>query len=1062
MNRKLWLGTLPGVLFLTTMFVSSTFAWFTDFAVNTGNRVQSGNLAVGFASSATIENSNLSGEVQDLKLDSDPVFNLGNAAQPGDSQERYLRIRNEGNIAINYQVDFAVTVDSRLAEVIDFEIQPLGGSTTTVVGTNIDQGIYISLQDNVQGTGGLLRPSSETPQEFEIWRVKMIYTSRADNTYNDETLVFEVDIRLNAWQFNYQDSFNGSNTGGPVSSQKTPYQIYLEQYPDYTGDEVQWLDDLINGRLGEREVYTVTFNSNGGSAVASQQIGEGFKATEPTEPTRLGYTFEGWYYNGYDRWSFAGYTISEDITLIARWRNQAEETHDIFYVLGYENLVQIQTVSYGQMITPLAPSRTGYTFNGWKLADNTPYTGGIFDQRANLVVYASWTARTFNVRLNPGSGTINGSSSVVTRQVVYGSTTSLDVPSSALNNFTGWFNGDQKFTDRFGNVTGTWSILNDIELTALYFITVNSLEEFNAIRDDLGSSYLLNTDLSLTGEWTPIGNANTPFFGQFDGNGHTISNLTVTATQSYVGLFGQVNGTVRNLKLANVNINVNGPIDGPIYAGALAGVSNGTLQQIETLSGNVTAKARAANVGYAGGIVAIHGSSTNNSMLVNRLNVDGIANAYGGVFAFSNQYLILSDSNNYGNINGNHNVGGLIGSITSGYSIERAKNFGNITAESSLGGIFGYSNSGGSLFDSENRGNVNGRGYQVGGLVGYANSSYISNGKNYAPVSNLRNSNDLDYVNKTISTQSETHTGSTGGIVGNLGSWSIIQNSENYADISGMYEVGGIFGQSGGEVLKINLKNDGNIFGQSGLGGIGGYSGGSRSNEQDKNLLNYGEINSFFKQSQTDSRFGGLFGEANGLRLSDSANYGNLNIYGLNNLIGGLIGQSSSGSIINSSNFGNINYLNSNQSYGFSVGGLIGYGSTVSLGYVFNAGNISGTNRVGGLIGEAQGSLFAYYGINFGEVISKTSSIGGIVGSTLPTSNDLEQVYFTNTNLVGEEAVDGIAFGTKLTNLSLINEEFFTAMMEWSTETWSFEGLDIENGVYPVLVFTLPAEEVIG
>jgi hypothetical protein len=206
MSKKLWFASVPSVIFMTTMFVSSTFAWFTDFAVNSGNRVQSGNLAVGFASSETISDGNLSGTIQDLKLNPNEVFNLGNAAQPGDYQERYLRVRNEGNIAIDYEIDFVVNVDSILAEVIDFEIQPLGGSTTTVVGTNIDQGIYISLQDNVQGTGGLLRPSTETPQEFEIWRVKMIYTSRADNTYNDENLVFEVDIRLNAWQFNYQES----------------------------------------------------------------------------------------------------------------------------------------------------------------------------------------------------------------------------------------------------------------------------------------------------------------------------------------------------------------------------------------------------------------------------------------------------------------------------------------------------------------------------------------------------------------------------------------------------------------------------------------------------------------------------------------------------------------------------------------------------------------------------------------------------------------------------------------------------------------------------------------
>jgi hypothetical protein len=228
MSKKLWFASVPSVIFMTTMFVSSTFAWFTDFAVNSGNRVQSGNLAVGFASSETISDGNLSGTIQDLKLNPNEVFNLGNAAQPGDYQERYLRVRNEGNIAIDYEIDFVVNVDTILAEVIDFEIQPLGGSTTTVVGTNIDQGIYISLQDNVQGTGGLLRASTETPQEYEIWRVKMIYTSRAGNTYNDENLVFEVDIRLNAWQFNYQESREDiSSQSSSSSSNESSSQIEM-------------------------------------------------------------------------------------------------------------------------------------------------------------------------------------------------------------------------------------------------------------------------------------------------------------------------------------------------------------------------------------------------------------------------------------------------------------------------------------------------------------------------------------------------------------------------------------------------------------------------------------------------------------------------------------------------------------------------------------------------------------------------------------------------------------------------------------------------------------------
>jgi formylglycine-generating enzyme len=175
--------------------------------------VQSGNLVVGFTASDQLngDNSNLGGTIQDLKVSSDPVFNLGDAAQPGDSQEKYLRIRNEGNIAINYQVDFIVTTDSKLAEVILFDIQPLGGTTQTVAGTVIDAGVYISLRDTNPDTGGLLRPSEDVPQEYEIWRVKMTYNPEAGNEYNDASLEFEVDIQLTAWQFNYAESQEGLN-----------------------------------------------------------------------------------------------------------------------------------------------------------------------------------------------------------------------------------------------------------------------------------------------------------------------------------------------------------------------------------------------------------------------------------------------------------------------------------------------------------------------------------------------------------------------------------------------------------------------------------------------------------------------------------------------------------------------------------------------------------------------------------------------------------------------------------------------------------------------------------
>lgn len=66
---------------------------------------------------------------------------------------------------------------------------------------------------------------------------------------------------------------------------------------------------------------TLTYESNGGTAVASEEVPGGFKATEPEDPTREGYTFAGWYKeatltNAFD---FAVDTISEPTTLYAKW-----------------------------------------------------------------------------------------------------------------------------------------------------------------------------------------------------------------------------------------------------------------------------------------------------------------------------------------------------------------------------------------------------------------------------------------------------------------------------------------------------------------------------------------------------------------------------------------------------------------------------------------------------------------------------------------------------------------------------------------------------------------------
>ena len=67
--------------------------------------------------------------------------------------------------------------------------------------------------------------------------------------------------------------------------------------------------------------YTVTFDSQGGSAVASQTIDHGGTVNRPADPVRSGYTFAGWYKDAActDDWVFVSDAVTSNITLYARW-----------------------------------------------------------------------------------------------------------------------------------------------------------------------------------------------------------------------------------------------------------------------------------------------------------------------------------------------------------------------------------------------------------------------------------------------------------------------------------------------------------------------------------------------------------------------------------------------------------------------------------------------------------------------------------------------------------------------------------------------------------------------
>ena len=136
--------------------------------------------------------------------------------------------------------------------------------------------------------------------------------------------------------------------------------------------------------------YTVTFQSEGGSEVASQ-IRANTPAAQPDNPTKEGHTFIGWY-NGESEWDFET-PVTTGLILTAKWQvNQYTITFKPEN--GGQDIVIKQ--DYGTAITaPANPTKTGYTFAGWNREIPTAMPAG------DMTITARWTENRVIVIIRP-------------------------------------------------------------------------------------------------------------------------------------------------------------------------------------------------------------------------------------------------------------------------------------------------------------------------------------------------------------------------------------------------------------------------------------------------------------------------------------------------------------------------------------------------------------------------------------------------------------------------------------------------------------------------------------
>jgi len=202
---------------------------------------------------------------------------------------------------------------------------------------------------------------------------------------------------------------------------------------------------------------------------------------------------------------------------------------------------------------------------------------------------------------------------------------------------------------------------------------VSNADELQAIANDLDGDYVLTDYIDLSGfTFEQVGDSENPFTGTFDGNGHTVSGLSIDVSDDEVGLFGRVgeDGAVEDVGVVDADVNGNQDV------GALVGRNAGEITD-----------------SYATGRVS------------GRENTGGLVGRNIGE---------VRASHTEARVSGRANAGGVVGRNVG--TVRRSYSTGGVTGDDSVGGVVGYNL--GEVIDTYATGGVSGR-VTVGGLVGH-------------------------------------------------------------------------------------------------------------------------------------------------------------------------------------------------------------------------------------------------------------------------------------------------------------------------------------------------------
>ena len=368
--------------------------------------------------------------------------------------------------------DFDTPITSDLTLYAKWEINTYWVTFNSCGGENVPS-------QQIEYLGKAIAPSTTyTGHTLDGWYVDANYSAKFDfDTEITESRTLYAKWTIN--QYTVTFSSNGSvvttqtvNHGGKASRPTTDPTCEGYTFQGwYLNNEEYNFNTEVTGSITltaqwQLKTYTITFNSNQGSAIDSQTVNHGGKVSMPTpDPIREGYTFQGWHLNG-NSYDFINTVVTGNLTLVASWKLN---TYTVTFNPDNSTAETTATVNYNTKVSrPTNPVREGYTFQGWFI-NNTEYD---FETpvTTNITLKAVWTIKTYTITFNCQDG-----SAVTTQIVNYGEKVLL--PTTPVRDgytFLGWYFNDTEYD--FETV-----ITEDKTLTAHWEIIPAKSEEKNNV-----------------------------------------------------------------------------------------------------------------------------------------------------------------------------------------------------------------------------------------------------------------------------------------------------------------------------------------------------------------------------------------------------------------------------------------------------------------------------------------------------------------------------------------------------------------------------------------------------